>query len=103
MGWLWWWREGVAEKQIMMRCGRDEDGVEMVTVEMAWCGGGSCLDGRSIDGDDGGGSEMKWWRRGDGEDDDGVEMVRLWIWGGETPAAGGRKNMGGAGSWMRGG
>nr|GEY42411.1 hypothetical protein [Tanacetum cinerariifolium] len=26
-------------------CG-DEDGVEMVTVEMTWCGGVSCLDGR---------------------------------------------------------
>nr|GFA68825.1 hypothetical protein [Tanacetum cinerariifolium] len=46
MGWLWWWREGVAKTQIVTRCGRDEEGVEMVTMEMAWCGSGSCLDGR---------------------------------------------------------
>nr|GFA78952.1 hypothetical protein [Tanacetum cinerariifolium] len=32
MVWLWWWREGVAETQIVTRCGGDEDGVKMVTV-----------------------------------------------------------------------
>nr|GEV12222.1 hypothetical protein [Tanacetum cinerariifolium] len=32
MVWLWWWREGMAETQILTRCDGDEDGVEMVTV-----------------------------------------------------------------------
>nr|GEX58675.1 hypothetical protein [Tanacetum cinerariifolium] len=38
MGWLRWWREGAVETQLVNRCGGDEDGVEMVTVEMAWRG-----------------------------------------------------------------